>query len=272
MSFISILPSIPPSSLRDIFFLLLIIPFIVRVYMLASPLNKARIHLHGQVKDTITEIKNLKIPGMKEFIMRESILLIIPYLFAAIIFWKTSFGNILLEELGTLSTIVTTIGLIFWSVTDIRRSISANQFLNELLEKIINFETKLEKYQISISAGLSIIVGWKIGLAKIGKSLVKRTIRKSTKDKLESEQGSKIPGAKVLVNVLEAFDTIANAPIALVRDGIDAVVRKFDHTLESHFKQITERGVAEIATTIFWSIFPLIWLLFIIYVMPLIIE
>jgi hypothetical protein len=236
--------------------------------MLSSPLNKARIHLHGQVKQTVTEINNLKIPGMKEFIMRETILLIIPYLFAVIIFWKTSFGDISLEELGTLTTIVAVIGLIFWSVVDIRHSRGANQFLNDLLGKIINFETKLEKYQISISVGLSIIVGWKIGLAKIGKSIVKRTIRKSAKDTLESDQGSNIPGAKVLVNVLDAIDTILGAPLVLVREGIDAVVRKFDHTLESHFKQITKRGISEIVTTIFWSIFPLIWLLFIVYLMP----
>ena len=268
MSLTSLLPSIPPSSLRDIFFLLLIIPLFVRVYMLSSPLNKARIHLHGQVKNTITEINNLKIPGMKEFILRETILLIIPYLFAVIIFWKTSFGDISLEELGTLTTIVAVIGLIFWSVVDIRHSRGANQFLNDLLGKIINFETKLEKYQISISVGLSIIVGWKIGLAKIGKNLVKRTIRKSAKDKLESDQGSNIPGAKVLVNVLDAIDTILEAPLVLVREGIDAAVRKFDHTLESHFKQITERGILEIVTTIFWSIFPLMWLLFIVYLMP----
>jgi len=268
MPFTSLLPSIPPSSLRDIFFLLLIIPLFVRVYMLSSPLNKARIHLHGQVKQTVTEINNLKIPGMKEFIMRETILLIIPYLFAVIIFWKTSFGDISLEELGTLTTIVAVIGLIFWSVVDIRHSRGANQFLNDLLGKIINFETKLEKYQISISVGLSIIVGWKIGLAKIGKNLVKRTIRKSAKDKLESDQGSNIPGAKVLVNVLDAIDTILEAPLVLVREGIDAAVRKFDHTLESHFKQITERGISEIVTTIFWSIFPLMWLLFIVYLMP----
>jgi hypothetical protein len=268
MSLTSLLPSIPPSSLRDIFFLLLIIPLFVRVYMLSSPLNKARIHLHGQVKNTITEINNLKIPGMKEFILRETILLIIPYLFAVIIFWKTSFGDISLEELGTLTTIVAVIGLIFWSVVDIRHSRGANQFLNDLLGKIINFETKLEKYQISISVGLSIIVGWKIGLAKIGKNLVKRTIRKSAKDKLESDQGSNIPGAKVLVNVLDAIDTILEAPLVLVREGIDAAVRKFDHTLESHFKQITERGISEIVTTIFWSIFPLMWLLFIVYLMP----
>jgi hypothetical protein len=251
--------------------------------MLSSPLNKARIHLHGQVKDTITEINNLKIPGMKQFIMRESILLIIPYLFAAIIFWKTAFGEISLEELGSLTTIVTAIGLIIWLIIDIRRSRDANQFLNELLGKIINFETKLEKYQISISAGLKLIVGWKIGLAKVGKRLVKhtikRTIRKSAKDKLESEQGSKIPGSKALATVLDSldavddmFETIVDVPFALVREGIDAVARKFDQTIESHFKQITERGVAEIATTIFWSIFPLMWLLFIIYVMPLIIE
>jgi len=268
MPFTSLLPSIPPSSLRDIFFLLLIIPLFVRVYMLSSPLNKARIHLHGQVKQTVTEINNLKIPGMKEFIMRETILLIIPYLFAVIIFWKTSFGDISLEELGTLTTIIAVIGLIFWSVVDIRHSRGANQFLNDLLGKIINFETKLEKYQISISVGLSIIVGWKIGLAKIGKNLVKRTIRKSAKDKLESDQGSNIPGAKVLVNVLDAIDTILEAPLVLVREGIDAAVRKFDHTLESHFKQITERGISEIVTTIFWSIFPLMWLLFIVYLMP----
>jgi hypothetical protein len=236
--------------------------------MLSSPLNKARIHLHGQVKQTVTEINNLKIPGMKEFIMRETILLIIPYLFAVIIFWKTSFGDISLEELGTLTTIVAVIGLIFWSVVDIRHSRGANQFLNDLLGKIINFETKLEKYQISISVGLSIIVGWKIGLAKVGKNLVKRTIRKSAKDTLESDQGSNIPGAKVLVNVLDAIDTILGAPLVLVREGIDAVVRKFDHTLESHFKQITKRGISEIVTTIFWSIFPLIWLLFIVYLMP----
>jgi hypothetical protein len=200
--------------------------------------------------------------------MREATLLIIPYLFAVIIFWKTSFGKISLEELGFITTIVTAIGLIFWSVVDIRHSRSANQFLNELLEKIINFENKLEKYQISISAGLSIIVGWKIGLAKIGKRLVRRAIRKSAKDKLETEQGLKIPGAKVLVNVIEALDTIANAPIALVREGIDAVVRKFDDTLESHFKRFTERGISDIITTIFWSIFPILWLLFIVYLMP----
>jgi len=268
MSFTSILPSIPPSSLRDLFFLLLIIPLFVRVYMLSSPLNKARIHLQGQVKNTITEINNLKIPGMKEFIMRETILLIIPYLFAVIIFWKTSFGDISLEELGTLTTIAVVIGLIFWSVVDIRHSRGANQFLNDLLEKIINFETKLETFQISISTGLSIIVGWKIGLAKIGKRVVKGAIRKSAKNKLESDQGSKIPGAKVLVNVLEAYETITRLPAVLVREGIDAVVRKFDDTLESHFKQITERGISEIAITIFWSTFPLLWLLFIVYLMP----
>ena len=268
MPFTSLLPSIPPSSLRDIFFLLLIIPLFVRVYMLSSPLNKARIHLHGQVKQTVTEINNLKIPGMKEFILRETILLTIPYLFAAIIFWKTSFGDISLEELGSIATIVTVFGLIFWSVVDIRRSRSANQFLIKLLEKLINFETKLETFQISISAGLTVLVGWKRGLAKVGKNLVKRTIRKSAKDTLESDQGSNIPGAKVLVNVLDAIDTILGAPLVLVREGIDAAVRKFDDTLESHFKQITERGISEIVTTIFWSIFPLIWLLFIVYLMP----
>jgi hypothetical protein len=236
--------------------------------MLSSPLNKARIHLQGQVKNTITEINNLKIPGMKEFILRETILLIIPYLFAVIIFWKTSFGEISLEELGWKTTIVTVFGLIFWLIVDIRRSMSANRFLNELLEKIINFETKLETFQISISAGLTILVGWKRGLAKVGKNLVKRTIRKTAKDKLESDQGSNIPGAKVLVNVLDAIDTILEAPLVLIREGIDAAVRKFDDTLESHFKQITERGILEIITTIFWSVFPLIWLLFIVYLMP----
>lgn len=268
MSFISILPSIPPSTLRDLFFLSLIIPLFVRFYMLSSPLNRARKQLHGQVKQTVKEINNLKIPGMKEFIMREAILLIIPYLFTVIIFWKTYFGEISLEELGLKTTIITVFGLIFWSIVDIRRSISANKFLNELLEKIINFETKLEAFQVSISTGLTILVGWKRGLTKIGKSLVKRTIRKSAKNKLESEQVSNIPGAKVLVNVLDAMDTIFEAPLALVREGIDAVVRKFDATLESHFKQITERGISEIVIIIFWSIFPSLWLLSIVYLIP----
>ncbi|HIB23763.1 MAG TPA: hypothetical protein EYO22_03530 [Candidatus Poseidoniales archaeon] len=264
MSFTSILPSIPPSSLRDLFFLLLIIPLFVRVYLLSSPLNKARIHLHGQIKETVTEFNNLKIPGMNRFLIRETILLIIPYLFTVIIFWYSSQSEVLLDELGFTTTSIAALGLVSWSIIDIYRSRDANIFLNDLLKKIIDFETKLETFQFSISTGLHVLVGLKMGLAKVGKNLVKRTIRRSAKDQLESEHASQMPGAKVLVNVLEAIDTIFSAPIELVRSGIDAVVRKFDDTVESHFKQVTERGFTEIVLTLFLSIFPVIWFLFII--------
>ena len=259
----------PPSTLSDLFVLLLVVPFVVRIYMLSSPLNNARIQFRGQVKDTVSSLKELKIPGMRRFLIRETILLTFPYGFAALIFLKVPLSGISMEELGLTTTIITSLGLIMWVLVDIRRSREANQFLNDLLKSIMDFETKLETFQISIGAGLSILVGWKMGLTKVAKRFVTKVIRKSAKEKLDSEEVSKVfPGAQVLVNVLDAIDTILGAPKELIRAGIDSAVRAFDHTLESHFQQFTKRGYADMVKTIFWGIFPVAWLLFIIYLSP----
>jgi len=270
LSFLSIVPTIPPSSLRDLYFLLLLVPLTVRIYMLTSPLNKARIQLRGQIKDTVSSLKSLKIPGMKRFLIRESILLTFPYVFAIVIFWKVPLSKISLTELGLNTTILTALGLIVWSLVDIQHSRNANQFLNELLNSIIEFETKLETFQISISVGLSILVGWKMGLTKVARKIGSRLGRKFAKEKLDSEEvSSAFPGAKVLVDVLDAVDTIIDAPRKLIRTGIDIAVRKFDSTLESHFQRFTKRGYSDVAMTVFWGLFPLTWLLIIIYLIPI---
>lgn len=264
----NLLPAIPPQSLRDLVFLLLVIPLILRLSMMSGPILRGRAIFAGRTKEAVSLLQQLEIPGVKTFFAREAIMLFVPYVFAATFFLTIDLSKKTLSEMNQTAVILTIVGLAIWMVLDIHRSREANRFLHSLIDQIVKFESRLTEYGHDIIWGLKILVTFRQGLKKTATKLARRAARLLVRDATQDGDAAALPGAEVVGRIFGAIETLVSAPFTLTQAVLEGLLGHIDDKIESHFLGYTKRPWYEIMTSLIWGLIPPIWLLFILYLMP----
>lgn len=277
----AILPSLPPETLRDLAFCIMPIPFLVKVYFLSDPLLRAKKKLEGNTLEAVELVGKLEIPGVKNFIMREVILLFSPYLVTILLFAFSGISEVGLFERGFYFPIIAALGLVVWSALDGRRSRQSRETLNELLDEVDHFEKRISEYGRDLMWGLRMLVAFRDGLKNASKKIAGAIATHPVEIDDEISQSDVQPksrdswkgpsaASEVLDKLAKAADAVINAPIRLTQALIDKLLGQIDEVIEAHFRDFTEKPFNVMASSFLWTIIPVIWLLLMTYLYPLI--
>ena len=253
-------PSVPPETLRDIGLYFLIISFITKLILLVSPIIRARTLFEGRAKDAYGEFKKLEIPGVRNFLFKETVLLTGPYPFAIAIFTLVDWNQASIDEIGLVPLLVTIFGLSAWAICDIFHSYKTQIFLHEVIDDIENFDTKFSK-----------LLGESTSFDLINKLILLAEVRTHLKDKaLRITKKSGIdkvveftPG--MFGKILNQVDQFLDTTEAVIGNAHSIIAEKllgyFDKFFADRFKEYTNRPNWEVAFWICWALTPSIWLL-----------
>lgn len=280
-----ILPSIPPETLRDLAFFIMPIPFLVKVYLLLNPLLRAKKKLEGHTFEAVELVKKLEIPGVKNFIRREVILLFSPYLVIFLVFSLSEISTVSLFENGFYFPLIAALGLVIWAAFDGRRSMESRETLNDLLDEVDNFESRIGEYGRDLMWGLRMLVGFREGLKSASQKISdaissSQQASQTGEDDSRTEQIDELPLKsgepwsgpsavnEVLGKLAKAADAIINAPIRLTQVLIDKMLGQVDEVIESHFSDFTEKPFNVMLSSFIWTLIPVTWLLVLTYLYP----
>lgn len=252
------LPSVPPETFRDIGLYFLIISFISKLILLVSPIFRTKKLFEGRTREACKQFDKLEIPGVRNFLFKETVLLTGPYPFAIAIFALVDWTSI--GEIGLVPLLVVIFGLSAWAICDIFHSYKTQIFLHEVIDDIEDFDNKFSK-----------ILGKPTNLDLINKLILLVEVRTLLKDKAKriTKKMNKVvdldltPGlfGKILSQVDHFLDAtgevISNAHSILA----EKMLEHFDKFFANQFKQYTNRPNWEVAFWISWALTPSIWLL-----------
>nr|AIF02253.1 hypothetical protein [uncultured marine group II/III euryarchaeote KM3_155_G07] len=262
-------PLIPPETIRDIALYFLLVSLTAKLLLLSSPLFRARSLFAGRTKETIREIRQLQIPGVRNFLIQETALLAGPYPIAIAIFALVDWNQALLSNLEMFPLLLSIFGLGAWAIGDVVHSYRIQQFLHDILNDIEEFDKKFTTL-LGESTGFDLVK--KLGLmVEIRNSLKDKTQRLTGKIGLNNviePNTIEIPGllGNILSQVNQFLDTaeavIDNASSNLAKLLLDF----FDKKIENRFREYTERSLREVIFWSCWALTPPLWLLFIILI------
>ena len=139
-----LLPSIPPESLRDWAFIVIMIPAIARVIMLSTLYGKFNeIFPKKKVKAAKLLVK-LEIPGMKKFVRHQSAIILLPGLISLPILLYSGLDTIHWDDLPSQTATVATIGLVVWVAYGLANSLDLMRQMNEILDELAEIIDKIK--------------------------------------------------------------------------------------------------------------------------------
>ena len=132
--FYDLLPSIPPESLRDWAFFVILIPAIARVVMLSTLYGKFNEIFPKKKVRAAKLLVKLEIPGMKKFVRHQSAIILLPGVISLPILLYSGLDTVHWDDLPSQTATVATIGLVVWVVYGLANSLE----LMHQMEKILN--------------------------------------------------------------------------------------------------------------------------------------
>ena len=262
-----LLPSIPPESLRDWAFIVIMIPAIARVIMLSTLYGKFNeIFPKKKVKAAKLLVK-LEIPGMKKFVRHQSAIILLPGLISLPILLYSGLDTIHWDDLPSQTATVATIGLVVWVAYGLANSLDLmrqmNEILDELAEIIDKIKLPIKETKLVDNLSQTSIVALEV-LVRIRKSLT------STK----KWASSNIP-TTIEKNILPFLGSLGEAITSLfdeytkkakeivqdlVNEQVEVISEKFNKFLDKQFASFIVWDPKRTARLILISASPSIWL------------
>ena len=100
-----LLPSFPPETLKDWTFVVLLISFVIRIFLVLRPIKEISKFFDGQPVAGLKLIRELEIKGINQFVITEISLALLPAILGIPIMYYFGVDDVLITQMN--STILT---------------------------------------------------------------------------------------------------------------------------------------------------------------------
>ena len=142
---VELVPSIPPESIRDWAFLVILIPMAARLVFLYKPYQQFSKLFPTERRKAFTLVRRLKIPGFEEFLRHQLAIILLPGLIALPILTYSGLDQLTWEDLPSNVTALGSMGLIIWVLTEIHRANRVREKLDDAVEELNSILTIIQK-------------------------------------------------------------------------------------------------------------------------------
>jgi len=265
--FYDLLPSIPPESLRDWAFYVILIPAIARVIMLSTLYGKFNeIFPKKKVRAAKLLIK-LEIPGMKKFVRHQSAIILLPGVISLPILLYSGLDTVHWDDLPSQTATVATMGLVVWVVYGLANSLELmnqmEKILNELGDIIHKIKLPINETQLVDNLSQTSIVALEV-LVKIRKSL------SSTKKWASSSMPTTIEKnilpflgslGEAITSLFDEYSKKAKEIVQdLVNEQVEVISERFNNFLDRQFASYIVWDPKRTVRMILISASPSLWL------------
>ena len=265
--FYDLLPSIPPESLRDWAFFVILIPAIARVVMLSTLYGKFNEIFPKKKVRAAKLLVKLEIPGMKKFVRHQSAIILLPGVISLPILLYSGLDTVHWDDLPSQTATVATMGLVVWVVYGLANSLELmrqmEKILNELGDIIHKIKLPINETQLVDNLSQTSIVALEV-LVKIRKSL------SSTKKWASSSMPTTIEKnilpflgslGEAITSLFDEYTKKAKEIVQdLVNEQVEVISEKFNNFLDRQFASYIIWDPKRTVRMILISASPSLWL------------
>ena len=265
--FFDILPNVPPESLRDWAFMIIIVPAISRVVLLSTLYGKfSEIFPNKRVKATRLLIK-LKIPGLNKFVIHQSAMIFLPALISLPILYYSGLNDIFWSDLPSQTATLATIGLVLWTVFGVYKAIELREEVREILERLEELLLQIKSmFKGAIPASNMSEFTWVLERAVLvrkkmesAKSWARKRIPSTIEENILPFLGSL--GEAITEFISQESRKVTEKIQELTSSTADWATEKFNQELDRLFYAYIEKSKMIVtARVVLFSAFPSIWL------------
>jgi|TARA_B100001250_G_scaffold337845_1_gene304758 hypothetical protein len=264
-----LLPSIPPESLRDWAFVVIMIPAIARVILLSTLYKKfSEIFPSKKAKATRLLVK-LRVPGLNTFVVHQSAMILLPGLISLPVLYYSGLDDIYWGDLPSQTATMATIGLVLWTTYGVYKAIELKEEVREILDKL---QKLLDQLKISIS-GLKIHdpssmsdMTWVLKLAVDFRKKMDSMKGWATKNTPKTVEKNIMPffgslGEAITTIIDQESKKITKKIQEIASSTSDIISDKFNRELDRLFYNYVGRSeLEETSKVILFSALPSLWL------------
>ena len=261
-----LLPSLPPESIRDWAFLVILIPMVARLIFLYEPYQKFSKLFPTERRKAFTLVRKLKIPGFEEFLRHQLAIILLPGLIALPILAYSGLDQLTWEDLPSDVAALGSMGLIIWVLTEIHRANKVKEKLDDAVDELNSILTIIqEKLPFAKSRlgldNLSKTLPALAALVKIREGILSTT---SWAESQPSETNL-FPfigalGKEISTIIHEMVKIPQDAAKILISTLSEDLTKSIDKKLKGWFKPYIHSTTPETAQLILRSAAPSIWL------------
>ena len=142
---VDLVPSLPPESIRDWAFLVILIPMIARLIFLYGPYQNFSKLFPTERRKAFTLVRKLKIPGFEEFLRHQLAIILLPGLIALPILAYSGLDQLTWEDLPSDVAALGSMGLIIWVLTEIHRANKVKEKLDDAVDELNSILTIIQE-------------------------------------------------------------------------------------------------------------------------------
>ena len=268
---VELVPSIPPESIRDWAFLVILIPMAARLVFLYKPYQQFSKLFPTERRKAFTLVRRLKIPGFEEFLRHQLAIILLPGLIALPILTYSGLDQLTWEDLPSNVTALGSMGLIIWVLTEIHRANRVREKLDDAVEELNSILTIIqEKLPFAKSRlgldNLSKTLPALAALVKIREGILSTT---SWAESQPSETNL-FPfigalGKEISTIIHEMLKIPQDAAKILISTLSEDLTKNINTKLKGWFKPYIDPSTRETAQLILRSAAPSIWLGFLVW-------
>ena len=268
---VELVPSIPPESIRDWAFLVILIPMAARLVFLYKPYQQFSKLFPTERRKAFTLVRRLKIPGFEEFLRHQLAIILLPGLIALPILTYSGLDQLTWEDLPSNVTALGSMGLIIWVLTEIHRANRVREKLDDAVEELNSILTIIqEKLPFAKSRlgldNLSKTLPALAALVKIREGILSTT---SWAESQPSETNL-FPfigalGKEISTIIHEMVKIPQDAAKILISTLSEDLTKSINTKLKGWFKPYIDPSTRETAQLILRSAAPTIWLGFLVW-------
>jgi len=263
------LPILPPESLRDYIFVVILIPLIFRLLLLIGPYKRFKQIIPNERKKAISLLHKLEIPRLRQFVNQQIMLIFLPALISLPVLYYFGLDRLTWSDMPSDVASIGALVLGFWIIVEFQYALAMNATFHTLLTLVEKFMGKMLEMipgQIRRSGSdFSIIlleqaVKFRQGLNKAGKWA------KNAESRLEERNIFPFLG-KMGEELSTFLRTLLQKPSEVFREAIEQVVDSSTNQINSQLDNLFPMEVStqkQMAFSIFRSAFPSLWLAFLI--------
>jgi len=261
-----LLPSIPPESLRDWAFFVILIPAIARVIMLSTLYGKFNEIFPKKKLKAAKLLVKLEIPGMKKFVRHQSAIILLPGVISLPILLYSGLDTVHWDDLPSQTATVATIGLVAWVIYGLAKALELMRQMSEILDelgaiidklKLPIMESRLDDLSQTSIVALEVLVRIRKSLASTKKwasSSIPTTIEKNFLPFLGSL-------GEEITSLFDEYTKKAKEIVQdLVKEQVTAMSEKFNKFLDRQFENYIKWDPKRTVQLILISASPSIWL------------
>ena len=264
------LPILPPESLRDYIFVVILIPLIFRLLLLIGPYKRFKQIIPNERKKAISLLYRLEIPRLRQFVNQQIMLIFLPALISLPVLYYFGLNRLTWSNMPADVASIGALVLGFWIIVEFQYALMMNTTFHKLLTLVEKFMGKMSDLipeQIKFDGSdFSIILLEHAVKVRQGLNIAGDLARKA---ELKLDEENIFP---FLGKLGEEISTILRA---MIQGPWDFGVRMVEQVVESSTNQINSQldnlfpmevsTQKQMAFSVFRSAFPSLWLAFLIH-------